>query len=234
MAHLLNRSCGLDAAHEPAPRLNYVFRSFINSPEAARNWLEAEKLPAILNGLKGKTYIETSHLLCKGFIEPIFEIGLRPDFIILERPAREIAKSMYQINLIPERTSTGRLVLLGPSDPGVLYLHNWLRFSDYQLCYWYALEIERRQNYYEKHLPEKYGTGIFRINLKNLSNWDEFQRLSQFVLKDQSTNPDMKAYNETVSINQNPREFLTGNSQLRILPPDLDAEEAELAKALIH
>jgi len=232
LAQLLKSTLKIDATHEPAPRLNYVFRSFVRSPEAARNWLEAEKLPAILNGLQGKLYVETSHLFCKGFIEPAFEIGLRPDFIILHRPAREIAKSMYQLNVIPERTSTGRLVLLGPSDPGVLHLPNWLRYSDYQLCYWYALEIERRQNYYEKTLPEKYGTRVFRLNLTELTNWAFFQQLSQFILGSQPAILDKEVYDQVLSINQNPKISLMGKSQERSLPPDIESEEMELIDVL--
>ena len=45
---------------------------------------------------------------------------LRPDIIILTRHAREVATSMLALDCIPDRTASGRLVLLGPRDPGVL------------------------------------------------------------------------------------------------------------------
>jgi hypothetical protein len=112
-----------------------VFRSFINAPEETAAWVAHEKLPATAVWTKGSIYADAAHLFCKGFIEAMFELGLRSKFTILARPTDEVARSLFQMNVIPERTSAGRLVLLRPSDPGVLPLSDWQRFSDYQLCY---------------------------------------------------------------------------------------------------
>ena len=83
-----------------------------------------------------------SHLTCKGFIEPLIELGLRPCFLIISRPAREVAISLLKIGATPERTGPGRLVLIGPEYSPFLPLDDWERLSDYQLCYWYAREID--------------------------------------------------------------------------------------------
>ena len=82
LAILLREAAGLCAEHEPAPRFNYVLRAVLEYPEAAAWWLAAEKLPAIAEIARSSgTYIELSHLTCKGFVEPLLELGLRPDFL---------------------------------------------------------------------------------------------------------------------------------------------------------
>ena len=151
LAVLLRDALGLAAEHEPAPRVNFVMRSFVEAPCAAGTWLLTEKLPAMLDTARDGFYAETSHLFCKVLIEPMIQLGVHPKLIILTRPAREVASSLFRMNVVPARSESGRLVLLGPSDRGVLRLPDWTSFSDYQLCYWYALEIERRQAYYQQN-----------------------------------------------------------------------------------
>lgn len=217
---LLKDSLGISAEHEPVPRVNFVMRSIINAPEVAKTWLLSEKLPAILASANSPIYIETSHLFCKGFIEPMLELGLRPKFIILKRPAIEVAESFFYINSIPERTSSGRLVLLGPSDPGVLHLPNWEQYSDFQLCYWYALEIERRQKIYSA-MFEAAGLDSFNIDMASLTDFDAFKQLSKFVVGDLPIFPDEVVFRQVISTNQNPRSGLAGNVGKRSSPRDL-------------
>lgn len=151
LAELLRGGAGICAEHEPAPRFNYVLRSILDCPEAARWWLETEKLPAMAERVGAETaYAETSHLTCKGFIEPLLELGLRPVLLFVARPARDVARSLFKIGAIPERTPSGRLVLIGPAHSPFLRVADWENWTDYQLCYWYAREIERRQGYYRK------------------------------------------------------------------------------------
>jgi len=128
LTELLARAAGICAEHEPAPRFNYVLRSILESPEAARWWLLTEKLPSVAQRVRSSdVYAELSHLTCKGFIEPLLGLGLKPAFIILSRPARDVASSLYRIGAIPERTSSGRLVLLGPRHSRFLPLDGWER-----------------------------------------------------------------------------------------------------------
>ncbi len=133
--------------HEPEPDFSSCLRRVQRNAERALEFLVEEKLPAIL--ATGTTcYIETSHLVCKGFIEPILELGLRPHFLIVKRDCRAVAKSFTQIDSIPERTALGRDYMLSPADPCLLESPCWEDFTDYQLCYWYALEMQRRTQWY--------------------------------------------------------------------------------------
>ena len=231
LATLLGECLGIEAEHEAAPRVNFVLRSIINAPEVAAAWLAHEKLPAIAARAKGLVYAETSHLFCKGLIEPILELGLRPKFIILTRPAAEVARSLFQMNAIPERTGAGRLVLLGPSDPGVLPLLGWQRFSDYQLCYWYAREIERRQTAYEALFHVR-SLAAFRVEMRALTQWTTFERLAAFVAGEFAFTPKEENFRRVVSRNQNPRGAIAGHINDRELPLDLEFQEQIIDEAI--
>lgn len=98
------------STHEPEPRLNYYLRQVQANPESAMPLLLNVKLPAIA-GRSCRYYVETSHLYCKGFIEPLLLLGLRPRFVFLKRNPREVALSLYKMNVIPGKTFDGLLVL---------------------------------------------------------------------------------------------------------------------------
>jgi hypothetical protein len=182
-------------------------------------------------------YVETSHLFCKGFIEPMKNILLESSktstnssslsssscgdggnhrhhhhhhhhhsscccygyklqktfsLIILRRHPSLIAYSLLQRNAIPGRSRWGKKYLLHPNDWNVLgnngnddngnndndrrrlrwisILSSW---SDYQLCYWYALEIERRQIQYTKMACDG-GWKCYTITIDELTNFDKF------------------------------------------------------------
>lgn len=222
---------GVQAVHEAPPRMNYVFRGLCSHPPAAGWWLESEMFPAIAQSLRGKVFFETSHLFCKGFIEPTLELGLRPGFVILSRPATQVASSLYAIQCIPERTGTGRLVLLGPTDPGVEAPQHWQDWSDYQLCYWYAKEIERRQADYERWLPTK-GCDVFRVQLAELLDLSTLPRLARFLTRQNAPAIDQKRAASVLSRNQNPKGGLT--SQF-VRPPPVEErarQEAEVDQSM--
>lgn len=229
LAALLRQSSGIVSDHEPAPRLNFMLRSVQAVPEAAAAWLLTEKLPALAERATGPIYAETSHLLCKGFVEPLLDLGVRPAFIMLARPASEVACSLFRMDVIPGRTSSGKLVLLDPTDRGVLSLPEWTTFSDYQLCYWYALEIERRQEHYAA-LFEARGLSFVRTTLAKLGCWDDFRALSLFVTG--SSAPDRAGYDNVICENQNSRLKSTGGAVDRDLPEDLQTQEQALHAAI--
>ena len=152
--------------HEPAPHFVDVMRAVQSKPDQAyRFWIE-RKLPKIAR-VPEPIYIETSHLFCKGFAEPLLDLGIVPDLIILRRSHRKIALSLYQLGVIPGRTEEGLRFLLSPADPGVLPLQGWHSLHDYQLCYWYCLEIERRMRIYTK-LFSCAGANVVQISLEEL------------------------------------------------------------------
>lgn len=140
--------------HEPEPAYVSVLRSVQHDPDLARRFLVEWKLPFI--AAAGTTrYVETSHLFCKGFLEAALALGVRPGFVILRRNPRLIAASYVRRWAIPGCTKMGLKYLVHPGDPGVLPLPRWTRRSPYQLCFWYALEIERRQERYAIELARR-------------------------------------------------------------------------------
>jgi hypothetical protein len=135
------------AEHEPEPNFVHVMRRAQEHAPIALDFLLRHKLPAIA-ARPGAAYVELSHLACKGFLEPMLALGLRPSLLVLRRGPRSIAKSLLERATVPGRTSAGWLYLLQPGDPMTLPLPGHATMTDYQLCFWYALEIERRQARY--------------------------------------------------------------------------------------
>jgi hypothetical protein len=131
------------------------------------------KLPEIAKA-GGEVYIETSHLVCKGFIEALILEGLRPGLILLRRPPREIAWSYLERGAIPGRTVEGTNYLLKPSDPYVLPLLEWEKASNYQLCFWYALEMECRQRRYAA-LAKTLSLPVVDVTNRELNDWAVFK-----------------------------------------------------------
>ena len=218
----------IQADHEPPPRVNYVLRSLIAAPGSARGWLEAEKLPAIAQRATGRIYAETSHLFCKGLIEPLLDIGLRPRFVILRRAPRETALSLYGLGVVPHRSESGRLVLLSPEDPGVLPYPGWTEASDYQLCYWYALEIQRRQADYSRRFADE-GVSFHACDMADLLHWGRFQALADFVGSDQADRP---TFERIIGVNANPRDGLLQGGRERDPPPDINEQERRVEAAV--
>ncbi len=136
------------STHEPEPSFVPVLRLVQHTPARARDFLLEYKLPAIA-AVPTARYAETSHLLAKGFLEPLLALGLAPHVVALRRAPRRVATSLLARRTVPGRGKLGLKYLLHPLDPGVLPLPDWQRRTDYQLCFWYALEMERRQQAYE-------------------------------------------------------------------------------------
>jgi hypothetical protein len=220
---LLSDALGLAAEHEPKPRVNFVLRTILTCPGVARDWLFIEKLPIMLSSAKNGFYAETSHLFCKGLIEPLLSLGVRPKLIALTRPAREVASSLYQMNVIPCRTEAGRVVLLGPCDPDVLPLPSWSNYSDYQLCYWYVREIERRQAHYAA-LSAEISLDFLRVSMQDLATAETLTALANFC----GIVPGPDAFTrqrEIVAKNRHTRLQAAGVIEDRPLPADLGVEE---------
>jgi hypothetical protein len=175
-----------------------------SQPLIAYNYLNQYKFPAI-NECSGKIYAETSHLACKGFLEPMIRMGLRPSLIILRRPPREVAWSFFERNTIPTRTTPGVQDMLDPRDLGVVPLLGWDMLSNYQLCYWYALEIERRQLFYAD-MGQQLGMKIVDITNRELNDWNYYTAmLTRLGLQVADTSQEAHAKLSTESHNPNVR-----------------------------
>lgn len=227
---LLSRVLAVHAEHEPAPRANLALRPMLADRDTGLRWLAEAKLPAIAD-TGADPYVETSHLYCKGFIELFFELGLRPRFIILRRDASAVARSLFQLNAIPFRTKDGRLVLLDPSDAETLPFPGWQGAGDYELCYWYALEIERRQAAY-RALFDHDGIAYFDASLADLTRWESFLSICRFVAPAIDPAPRREVYDELVAVNQHPRAVALPGTVDRPLPDDLSEREEYVRSAI--
>jgi len=176
---LLSCIPGIHAFHEPDPNFVHVMRRAIENPELALKFLAYKKLPVIA-GLPHSVYCETSHLFCKGFFYPILDLGFMPEIIILKREKRKVAKSLFELNTIPGRTPLALAYYLKPDDKGVyLPINSWSKLHDYQLCYWYCLEIEKRMEVYSRELLSR-GGKVYEIELSQLQS---LENLLLFIRK---------------------------------------------------
>jgi hypothetical protein len=168
LSHVLDLFQDVEAVHEPEPSFTNAFRTIAAAPHLARQFWLDHKLPAIAR-TQAPIYAETSHLACKGFLESGIDLGLRPTLVHLVRPYRETARSMLALDTIPTRTFNGVRFYLGPDDRVFLPVPRAVfeKWHDYQLCYWYCLEIgERARVYAERFRP--LGVAVERVELDDI------------------------------------------------------------------
>lgn len=163
------------ALHEPEPAFQHVLDDVRREPNAAIAFVRDRKLPDIL-ARPGAHYAETSHLFGKGFFEAFVALGIPFRLVILNREPRQVAKSLWRLKAVPARTKRGRDFLLDPRQAGVMKLPGWEKMSDYELCYWYCLEMERRKSAYAAECRER-GIPVVEIAMEKLKHWDCFHKL---------------------------------------------------------
>jgi hypothetical protein len=163
--------------HEPEPAFQRVLNEVRHSPEAAIAFVKDIKLPDIM-ARPGHHYAEASHLFGKGFFEAFVALGIPFRLIVLNRNPRQVAKSYWRIRAVPGRTRGGHDFLLDPDQPGVLALPGWQRMSDYQLCFWYCLEVERRKSVYTEVCKTR-GIPVLETSIEELKDWTRFQSLCE-------------------------------------------------------
>ena len=163
--------------HEPAPAFHTYLRRINKDPAFAEEFLLSYKLPLIAS-LHTQNYVELSHAFCKGFLEPLLELAIRPNLILLRRDPRLIALSYLERYTVPERTFYGIEFLLSPRYARTLPLSGWRRMTDYQLIFWYALEIERRQREYSR-LVRSCGGIVCDVTAMELHDFRCFVELAQ-------------------------------------------------------
>ena len=224
LAALLASIPGVAAYHEPSPDFIGALRRAQQDPEVAFAFWRDAKLPFI-ESVDAPIYVETSHLFCKGFFEPAILLGLQPKLIILRRPPSEVAWSLLERETVPARTPYGTLYLLDPRDPNVMPLPGWERMTDYQLCFWYALEIERRQLKYAD-FAARLGFPTFEVLQRDLGKPEVFSYMLQTLeiplhavaISDHSA---ISAHRH----NRNPRALSR--------PDDLEAQEADVWRTIL-
>jgi hypothetical protein len=225
LARILECAPGVSSHHEPHPKFSDVMRAAQADPRLALRFLSQLKLPHIAS-IPTTTYVETSHLFAKGFLEPIVQFGLIPDLILLSRPARDVASSLYLIGAIPGRSTLGSRFLLEPSDPGVVQLRGSDLLHDYQLCFWYVMEMERRQRVYEQLVSDLGGRTI-RTSLSGLASEAGFFELVDALHFERPSGRQLAAYVALRGTRVN-RKTEMKRELARILPDGLDALESEV------
>ena len=227
LTHLFALLPDITSLHEPQPSFVYFLRQAQRRPAAARRFLLDYKLPFIA-GHPTPRYAETGHMLCKGFFEPLLELGIVPRIVLLRRHPRLIATSLLTRRTVPGRGKLGFKYLLHPGDPGVLPLAQWMSRSDYQLCFWYALEIERRQRAYAALLARAGGTSV-DVTPDELRDGGRFlAMLEALELIDAGTDRDtlLQRHGEISAVTYNP------NPRPPVVVPQRDAEEAAVWDAI--
>jgi len=144
LAQLLAAVPDTTALHDPDPSYRQLMRVAAQDPGIARAFFLQLKFK-FMAAAPGAVYAETSHMFCKGFFVPLLQMGLRPCLVFLRRSPREVALSFLERDMVPTRTPLGNAYLLRPDDANVLPIPGWKKLTNYQLCFWYALAMERRQ-----------------------------------------------------------------------------------------
>jgi len=167
VANMLSYIPSISSTHEPNPSFHQVMPQVKQDKDEAYRFLTEVKLPFIAN-LSQTIYIETSHVFCKGFFEPLIELGIIPELLLLRRNNRQVATSMYRLGHIPGRSKIGEIFLINPGDSVFISLPGWQAMHDYQLCYWYCLEIEARRQRYGREILRR-GGQVYEVTLADFS-----------------------------------------------------------------
>jgi hypothetical protein len=165
---------GLIALHEPEPKYQWQTLALQKNPAHAHTFVSGPK-KSWIDALPAGTYFEASHYLAKGFLEAWLECGVTPDAVIMERDPRQVASSWYSLNVDFTGNPTFPLQhMLHPDDQRPLHLAitDWQSLHNYQLCYWYALEARKRNEYYASLIESK-GGKIFRTSLENMKKTND-------------------------------------------------------------
>lgn len=176
LSYLLSLLKNVHSEHEAEPAFDDYYRGILNGQDSYERFWSELKLPHI-SSTTGSVYADVSHVACKGFLEYLWDQDIYPSLIILRRDKRSVAKSLHRLNTIPGRSKLGLKYLNAPYDKDVLALDiDWQTLTDYQLCYWYTLEIERRQNLYKK-LYLKQNKHFVDVEFESLTNGSGFTEI---------------------------------------------------------
>jgi hypothetical protein len=168
---------GMYAEHEGDPGFHLVREKNSIDPSIGSHFVE-KKISFFK--AQGKEHIaHTGHMAGEGFFEHFIDQGIIPNVIILRRPAREVALSMFKLNWIPGRNELLRAWYRGPDEKNVLPYHEWKAATSYQLCYWWALDTEYR---IQQHMPLilKHHVKIYETTLNGILNIQELNSLLKF------------------------------------------------------
>lgn len=217
------------ATHEPAPGFHDVMRIVQTEPQIAVPWLTGKIYH--LGFCPAPVYFETSHVFCKGFLEPWIELAGAPDLLLWKRDARKVAQSFHRLGVIPGVGAHALRWCLAPGDPDTYTVEDFDALTDYQRCFWYVREIERRQRAYAERV-ESLGARTLEMDVDRLNTLSGFEALSEFLRGGPPDLLERRAFQRLVGKPVNLK-VKRKKTQARPDPTDLDAQEQALDAALI-
>lgn len=230
LAALLNAIPGVHGVHEPEPEFVGYARAARRDPQEAWNFWHCEKLPYIRSltygSLECEVYAETSHLFGKGFVKSLLDLGVVPDVIVLSRDHRDVALSIWRRNGTPAKTLKGERYWLHPEQAEFCPLPRWWAFTDYQLCYWYTLEMTDRMGVLQALILDAGGKVAYLdfdvLTQGNMTVWLEGLGLPS---------PDQVRFDLIQSDYHN----ATPADRRDLMPPgDLDEQEKQVRDAILN
>lgn len=149
---------------------------------AANNFVEYTVLPAIertYNGINDK-YIETSHLLCKGFFDRLLDILKEKMYVIrLYRNKDMIIKSFFDLRnhfIFPDYAIEGTdLIAIDKIDRNI-----WINMSLQDKLNWYVDEIERQWQKFSLKLSTGHKIEIHLENIIDDDGTEDIKKLELF------------------------------------------------------
>lgn len=214
LARLCEQLPDVTALHEPDPSFHMYQRKITVKPYLGIGFLQYQKIPAIM-GCDTYHYLETTHAVCKGWIELMMMLELDPTYIILDRNPTDVAKSMYKYNSIPYHNDRGWLTQ--PQDQTALGFVSWQKATPFELCYWYAIDIERRKFYYQRRVKT---VSVFMLDLLDFEVFQETMADCNIYVPDDY----LTVHTEICSKNQNP---------VKRLNDDLSEDEIQASKETV-
>lgn len=208
---------GVDAFWETDPNFAWVVRPSRVKQGVAKRWWVNQKIPAILSSEhKGGVYAETSHYLTQGALGAALSLGLEFDLVVLSRDVRETAISFWRRQSVP----LFKRDKLWPTDAGVHVKIDSDGLNDYQLIYWWLLEMRHRMWLYAEEVRKR-GRIVASISLPEIATKEGFDLL-RTTLK--LPEPDWDRF-PLLPINASDSSLLATNP-----PGDLGAQEMEVLK----
>jgi hypothetical protein len=208
---------GMDAFWETDPNFAWVVRPSRKQQGVAKRWWVNQKLPAILSGdNEGQVYAETSHYLTQGALGAALALDIPFDLVVLTRDVRETAVSFWRRQSIP----LAKTDKLWPTDPGMHVKVDSDGLNEYQLVFWWILEMRHRMWLYAEE-TRKRGRIVAAVSLPEVATKGGFDLLRTTLGLPE---PDWDRF-PLLPINA------SDNSMLALYPPgDLGAQEAEVLR----
>jgi len=177
LATMLSTVPDVYAEHEGDPGFHTVRVANLHDSSVGKSFVQ-NKIE-FFNSKPQTHCVHTGHMVGEGFIEHFLDQGITPNIIVLRRPMREVALSMFNLKWIPGRHKLIRGWYSGPDEPNVLPYNGWESAHSYQLCYWWCLDTERRIRHYTPILKQR-DCKIYETTLDQILDLTQFNKLLSF------------------------------------------------------